>query len=372
MSQLNMPTDLPIAGFGPAALPNDADGEDDIDDAEVAALATAVGDSDVLPGRIFIVRHGERLDHVMRTWCTEHVSDRLHDTPLTDVGRQQGTLFGAHVLDTTRQQLGSVEIRGDEFFTVVSSPLVRACDTAHHIAEVLGVGRLLIDEAMIEVGWYMEDRLREVAKSSPTVGVACRDFVLGNTVNRRELRTKQGATVKRVLSTRGDIVVPHGGVALSRDVLRTIVSPLVCVKYLGIHPAISPVVQCASTGRLRRSNGEEVCCVKAAVRGAKALACAKQRAALPSEWRRGAQHTLILVGHGDSIHAWCKALTGNMKLPFPSPFEFNCFVELHRNRAPGTHGLYQLASPYFGTGHLKGQRARHLAQLAQRTLAPTA
>uniref|UniRef100_A0A7S1W242 Uncharacterized protein n=1 Tax=Neobodo designis TaxID=312471 RepID=A0A7S1W242_NEODS len=311
-----------------------------------------------LPGRIFIVRHGERLDSKDKRWWEKLHSDRPHDSPLTDHGRFQGRVFGAHVLD----RCGG-DRRGDAHFSVVTSPMVRAVDTAHHIAEPLGLSRLHVDEALIEQGWYMEDGLRinaanVAAYRERSVVPSCRAVVLGDAGPRTQ-RVAAGEGQSPTVSSSG-IIVPMCGVSLDRDALKTHVSPLVNTKCNGMGPTEFPMVQDPVTGRLTRVNGAEGCCDRDAIRAVSRLVDPAQRAELPEHWRSGEDHTVILVGHGDSIYGWCKALTGQHDLDFPSPFEFNCFVELRRTRPGDPDKPYELASPYFGTEHLKGERLQQL------------
>ena len=324
----------------------------------------AVGD---LPNRIFVVRHGERLDSKDKRWWQSLHSDRPHDSPLTDHGRFQGRVFGAHVLDRAGAP------RGDAHYSVVTSPMVRAVDTAHHIAEPLQVSKIHVDEALIEVGWYMQDALTVKDRSfvERSVVPSCRAVVLGDSAERAR-RLEEGAGVRPTVS-KGGVAVPICGVSLSRDALQQHVSPLVNAECHGIAPREYRVVQDAVSGELKRANGDVACCEKAAQSAVARLVDPAKRAELPAHWRRGADHTLVLVGHGDSVYAWCKALLGQFELDFPAPFEFNCFVELRRKVGATANPAapYELVSPYFGTDHLKGARLQELTvRLSSLSLPP--
>ena len=88
--------------------------------------------------RVFIVRHGERVDHVDETWVRRAV--RQHDPPLTPRGRQQAQLLGLY-------------LRGKGVTKIFCSPLIRCVQTGDGIASGLGLQGpcLYIEEALQEV-----------------------------------------------------------------------------------------------------------------------------------------------------------------------------------------------------------------------------
>ena len=72
------------------------------------------------PNRIFIARHGERMDHINPAWSLN--AARGHDSPLSPTGKTQAKELG----DYLKARLQSNDM------VVYSSPLVRAVQTARH------------------------------------------------------------------------------------------------------------------------------------------------------------------------------------------------------------------------------------------------
>ena len=85
------------------------------------SLADAV---DHPSGSVWIVRHGERIDVVEPEWLS--TAERPHDPPLTEYGRQQAAVTGAHLA-----------ARGDRVDFVYTSPFLRCVQTAAAIAKHL-------------------------------------------------------------------------------------------------------------------------------------------------------------------------------------------------------------------------------------------
>jgi len=73
--------------------------------------------------RVFIARHGERIDHVDRTWGERATYPQ--DPPLTDRGRRQARELGVFL-----RSAGNIR-------TILSSPFARTLETAHVVAEEL-------------------------------------------------------------------------------------------------------------------------------------------------------------------------------------------------------------------------------------------
>ena len=90
---------------------------------------------------IILMRHCERLDRAMEKRGEDWISTaaRPHDSPLSELGIEQAAMIG--------QQLRSLGIR-----KIYSSPLIRAVQTSHVIAEQLGFGEnsVLVEPGIVE------------------------------------------------------------------------------------------------------------------------------------------------------------------------------------------------------------------------------
>ena len=80
-------------------------------------------------GSIWLVRHGERVDAVDKSW--KKSAARPHDPPLTPLGLQQAAAMGR-------------ALRGHRLDAIYSSPFLRCMQTATAIAEAIGPGAPLI------------------------------------------------------------------------------------------------------------------------------------------------------------------------------------------------------------------------------------
>ena len=69
---------------------------------------------------MYVVRHGQRRDSVDSDW--EAVADRVHDPPLTELGRWAAWRVGQRFVES-----------GVEFSAVYASPFIRAVETADEI-----------------------------------------------------------------------------------------------------------------------------------------------------------------------------------------------------------------------------------------------
>lgn len=76
-------------------------------------------------GRIFLARHGERVDHVDASWKLR--APRPFDSPLTERGRRQARELGERLLRLERANVRYI----------FASPFERTVDTAHQVAQVL-------------------------------------------------------------------------------------------------------------------------------------------------------------------------------------------------------------------------------------------
>ena len=83
-------------------------------------------------GHFYFVRHGQTV------WNVENKICGATDIELTELGHQQAIDTGKKILD--------IGIAADE---ILSSPLVRAADTARHISEITGIP-MRIEQRLIE------------------------------------------------------------------------------------------------------------------------------------------------------------------------------------------------------------------------------
>jgi broad specificity phosphatase PhoE len=74
---------------------------------------------------LYVVRHGQRRDSVDPDW--EDVADRVHDPPLTELGRWAAWRVGRRFAET-----------GPEFDVVYASPFLRTVETADEICREVG------------------------------------------------------------------------------------------------------------------------------------------------------------------------------------------------------------------------------------------
>jgi len=82
---------------------------------------------------VWVVRHGQRRDSVDPEW--ESHAERVHDPPLTDLGRWAAWRTGRHFVES-----------GIEFDAVYASPFLRTAETAEEIGRETG------DDVLLEPG----------------------------------------------------------------------------------------------------------------------------------------------------------------------------------------------------------------------------
>lgn len=86
---------------------------------------------------IFVIRHGERIDHVDPFW--EDRAEKPWDPPLTITGRQQGSKTG--------QRLKS---EGHEINFIFTSPFLRCLQTSAQIAKEVGNPPIMVEYGLAE------------------------------------------------------------------------------------------------------------------------------------------------------------------------------------------------------------------------------
>lgn len=153
--------------------------------------------------RLVLVRHGES------TWNIEGRYQGRLDPPLSPRGREQAQALSARLY---REQLARVD--KNRLAGVVSSPLLRARDTAQICAEALGLP-VSIDERLTEIShgeW--EGKLREeIANRWPEMVTAWRaephtvQFPGGESLE--EVRSRFELFLKEVRGDRGPLVITH-------------------------------------------------------------------------------------------------------------------------------------------------------------------
>jgi broad specificity phosphatase PhoE len=319
------------------------------------------------PGRIFIVRHAERVDHKDRAWARAAGSDRVHDCAITEEGHAQARLMGAHILARALEQPPAGDGRnhggdqaaaaGDAHFVVLSSPLVRCVETSQRIAEVLGVSKIHVEATLIEAAWYMAQVLQADASLVPS--------------------GRGGAAVAR---GNQQMIIPKHGVRLPvADLRRAAPGAAELVEHAPLAPV--ELLACPKRAKIVQPCGAEGCCERYAKQGFAALL------ARLGEFG-GRQRTVVLVGHGDSIHKWFNEVS-RTDARFPHPFHFNCFSELRARHDDGDGGAgaasdaggaaaapgggkgapsftavrYEPVGEYFGTSHLAAPNKERLGAL---------
>lgn len=86
--------------------------------------------------KVFIARHGERIDHVDRTWRA--TAERSHDPFLTRIGILQAAALGKRLMSENITQ-------------IYVSPFLRTLQTAHHANRAMGShAKLFIETGMTE------------------------------------------------------------------------------------------------------------------------------------------------------------------------------------------------------------------------------
>jgi broad specificity phosphatase PhoE len=153
--------------------------------------------------RLLLVRHGES------TWNVEGRYQGRLDPPLSPRGREQAQALAARLY---REQLARVD--KNRLTGIVSSPLLRARDTAQICAEMIGLP-VDIDERLTEIShgeW--EGKLREeIAKRWPDMVAAWRadphtvQFPGGETLE--DVRVRFESFLKNLLGDRGLLVITH-------------------------------------------------------------------------------------------------------------------------------------------------------------------
>jgi probable phosphoglycerate mutase len=151
--------------------------------------AEPVGPAEPVETRLVLARHGET------AWSKSSQHTGRTDIPLTDLGRQQARDLGA-------------ALAGRSFRKVLSSPLIRASETAR----LAGFGdELVIDPDLQEwdYGVYEGRRRVDIARDEPGWTVWSRPIPGGESLV--ELGERADRVIGRLLPLKGDILVfSHG------------------------------------------------------------------------------------------------------------------------------------------------------------------
>ena len=244
-----------------------------------------------MPERFFVVRHGERIDHVDSHWA--QTSDRPQDPPLTNEGKKMAVRLGQYL---TTEHPTPIDPKDCVIYT---SPLTRCVESAHHLAEGLGYPvPIILEESLVEgTRWLSMDLKR-----------------------RREAVEKKSFWP-----------LWHGA-----DHHKASTSPLVQTAQRAPFAAVN-IINEPGTHKLRESVDYEVRCAKAV------HAFHTEEAKLQNPPK-----VVFLIGHGASVSAWFAGLMGDSKGGyFP---EYTGFAELHRRE--GTVSRYYTFGHVFGTPHL--------------------
>ncbi len=144
--------------------------------------------SDHVPTRLVLARHGET------EWSKAGRHTGRTDIPLTDVGREQARRLGA-------------ALAGRTFSHVVSSPLIRAIETAR----LAGFSRAIVDPDLQEwdYGTYEGRRRVDIDREEPGWTVWSRPIVGGESL--ADLGARADRVIARLLPVGGDVLVfSHG------------------------------------------------------------------------------------------------------------------------------------------------------------------
>eukprot|EP01064_Diplonema_japonicum_P033655 TRINITY_DN6701_c3_g3_i1.p1 TRINITY_DN6701_c3_g3~~TRINITY_DN6701_c3_g3_i1.p1 ORF type:complete len:312 (+),score=41.37 TRINITY_DN6701_c3_g3_i1:54-938(+) len=118
-----------------------------------AAVAKEDGEAGSLPAKkyLFVLRHGERVDHKdPEGW--RGVTENKWDPPLTTEGRRQASLAGAKIYRECKR-LNAVMPT-----CVYSSPLLRTVETAHEVVQAMGLNEINVEAGIAEQmsrSWFL-------------------------------------------------------------------------------------------------------------------------------------------------------------------------------------------------------------------------
>lgn len=101
--------------------------------------------------KVFVARHGERIDHVDRSW--RETAENPHDPFLTETGIRQAQALGA-------------KLAGNGLTHIFASPFYRTVQTANEVAKVAGL-KIKVEAGLSEFlnqDWFAEKpKLQSVA-----------------------------------------------------------------------------------------------------------------------------------------------------------------------------------------------------------------
>ncbi|CAO3677419.1 unnamed protein product [Umbelopsis ramanniana] len=106
---------------------------------------------------VFIVRHGERQDHVDKNWQPDP-SDGIRDPPLSEKGQLQSQKTGAYLIDLLREKDVKLE---NSTIVFLCSPFQRCIDTAVGIARGLQHAKQTFLRLEPAAGEWMTERFFE-------------------------------------------------------------------------------------------------------------------------------------------------------------------------------------------------------------------
>lgn len=145
--------------------------------------------ADPAPTRLVLARHGET------EWSKASQHTGRTDIPLTDVGREQARRLGA-------------ALAGRTFSRVVTSPLIRAVETAR----LAGFGDVAVADPDLQewdYGIYEGRRRVDIDREEPGWTVWSRPIVGGESL--ADLGARADRVIARLLPSNGDVLVfSHG------------------------------------------------------------------------------------------------------------------------------------------------------------------
>ncbi|CAG8653098.1 5952_t:CDS:1 [Acaulospora colombiana] len=98
---------------------------------------------------LFIVRHGERLDHVESSYS--YTSPTPYDPPLTPRGKRQAKKTGSYIYDVQLETMGKdIDRQRNVEYVIYTSPFLRTAETAIGIAEGISTSHLNLPNSAVK------------------------------------------------------------------------------------------------------------------------------------------------------------------------------------------------------------------------------
>ncbi|HEJ4266859.1 MULTISPECIES: histidine phosphatase family protein [Stenotrophomonas] len=179
------------------------------------------------PERIWVVRHGQSAGNVARDHAEANnitlieLEHRDADVPLSSLGERQSQALGAWVLGLAEHQRPQI---------VLTSPYMRARQTAQAVADALGPGhRLIIDERLREKEFGVLDRYTSSGIVATFPELAAQRRLVGKFYFRPPGGESWCDVILRLRGVVGDLQRNHAGARVMIVAHQVIVN---CMRYL--------------------------------------------------------------------------------------------------------------------------------------------